>query len=135
MQKNKDLFDPDSINIYLTSPNPGNLSAKIPSYAKNDNEETWNNLGKYKMVDKYAHQVPAGMPSNPTHYNRPNSEENNPNFNPDMAQWESDQAQIKNLDKELTKFQRAKVFIESDLCRIKIAPSSMGVSSTILTVF
>jgi hypothetical protein len=34
---------------------------------------------------------------------------------------------VKELDRELTKFQRTKVFIENDLLRIKSAPNSMGV--------
>jgi hypothetical protein len=37
------------------------------------------------------------------------------------------QDQVKQLDLELTKFQRAKVFVESDLCRVKVDNSTIGV--------
>lgn len=126
-KQNKDKFEFDLEQ-------PSSPKTKAPSIFKGGNvrqfhnEDTWRNLGKYKIQDKYQNLNPAGKPSNPTHYKRPTSEENNPHFNSNMAQWESDQENKKELDKELTKFQRAKLFIESDLCRIKIAPTSMGVS-------
>lgn len=102
------------------------------SYNILDNQNTHKYLGKYKFSDPNLERNPAGKPSNPTHLPRPDSSELGGIFNTDIEQWEYDQRNVKDLDKELTKFQRTKVFIENDLLRIKSSPNSMGVSSKFL---
>lgn len=84
------------------------------NYNQFNHGETWKNIGKYKGQDKNSNQSS-------------NNEENGPLMEADMAQWDSSTERIKELDQELTKFQRVKVLIENDLCQIKIAPSSKAV--------
>ena len=126
-ERKKDIFGVE-IPQYSRNVSPTQVAPrKNNMFAGMDKHETWKNLGRYKMSDVNQERDPAGKPSNPTHFMRPDSNENDPNFSPDMDQWQNDQQSVKQLDKELTKFQRAKVFIESDLNRQRTAPNSMGV--------